>query len=133
MRVTAQREALLSSVWRLRHATADSLVDDAARGATSVDLSTVYRALEALERIGLVRHTHLGSGPPTYHLAAASDHLHLQCNTCGRIISLEGEAAEPFAAAVRHRTGFAADLTHGAIYGQCERCRAEQPDEGDVG
>jgi Fur family ferric uptake transcriptional regulator len=90
-----------------------------------VNLSTVYRGLEALEQVGLVRHTHLGAGGSTYHLAAASDHLHLQCNNCGRIISLEQSAAESFAALVRDRTGFLADLTHGAIYGQCADCVAD--------
>jgi Fur family ferric uptake transcriptional regulator len=124
LRVTPQREALLASVWRLRHATAESLVADLADSGTAVNLSTVYRGLEALEGIGLVRHAHLGAGAPTYHLAAASDHLHLQCNTCGRIISVEAEAAEQFAAQVRQRTGFTADLTHGAIYGQCAQCLA---------
>jgi Fur family ferric uptake transcriptional regulator len=127
MRVTSQREALLASVWRLRHATADSLVTDLADSDTSVNLSTVYRGLDALERIGLVRHAHLGSGGPTYHLAAASHHLHLQCNGCGRIISLDVSAAEPFADAVHQQTGFRADFSHAAIYGRCAECLVAAP------
>lgn len=122
MRVTPQREALLASVWRLRHATADTLVTDLAQADASVNLSTVYRGLEALERIGLVRHAHLGAGTPTYHISAAAPHLHLQCNACGRVISMELAATADFAALVQERTGFEADLAHGAIYGRCREC-----------
>ena len=122
MRVTPQREALLASVWRLRHATADTLVADLARADASVNLSTVYRGLEALERIGLVRHAHLGAGTPTYHISDAAGHLHLQCNACGRVISMDLAAADDFAALLQRRTGFEADLAHGAIYGRCREC-----------
>ncbi len=122
MRVTPQREALMASVWRLRHATADSLVADLAGADASVNLSTVYRGLDVLERIGLVRHAHLGSGTPTYHIATASHHVHLQCNDCGRVSSIAVAEAAQFISEVRSRTGFEADLTHAAIYGRCREC-----------
>jgi Fur family ferric uptake transcriptional regulator len=121
-RVTPQREALLAAVWRLRHATAESLAAELARSDDSVSLSTVYRGLEALEAIGLVRHAHLGAGGPTYHIAAEAHHIHLQCNTCGRVISLATSVADGFVAAIAQRTGFAADVTHAAVYGRCAQC-----------
>ena len=37
----------------------------------SSDLASVYRNLETLERVGLVRHFHLGHGPGLYALAEA--------------------------------------------------------------
>lgn len=122
MRVTPQREALLATVWAQRHATPESIAA-ALAGSGAPNVSTVYRGLEALERIGLIRHAHLGSGSPTYHLAQDSTHLHLQCNSCGSVMSLPMSVADSFTAAVAEATGFAADLTHAAVYGTCADCQ----------
>lgn len=122
MRVTPQREALLAAVWRLRHATAESLQAELAGTDDAVNLSTVYRGLDALERIGLVRHTHLGTGSPTYHISAESPHIHLQCNTCGEVMSIPAADAGSFLEQIEAATGFVADITHAAIYGTCADC-----------
>lgn len=122
LRVTPQREAVLAAVWRQRHATADSLVAELAAADSAVNLSTVYRSLEALEQIGLVRHAHLGAGSPTYHIAVEHPHLHLQCRSCGRLQSLPVEAAASFAGEIERETGFLADFTHAAIHGTCAEC-----------
>ena len=37
--------------------------------AAGVNITTVYRTLELLEELGLVTHTHLSHGSPTYHAA----------------------------------------------------------------
>jgi len=134
MRVTPQREALLAAAWRLGHATAESLVVELARNDSSVNSSTVYRALEALERIGLVRHAHLGATGPTYHIAVESPHIHLHCNSCGRILSVGVAEADAFVRQLLARTGFEADITHAAIFGRCRDCLvAASANGGDDG
>jgi len=122
MRVTPQREALLAAIWRSSHATAESLVADLDGSDDAVNTSTVYRSLDAMERIGLVRHAHLGTGGPTYHIAVESPHIHLQCNLCGKVSSLDAAAAQAFVARLAESTGFEADVTHAAIYGRCAEC-----------
>ena len=62
LRVTAQREQVLAAVRRLGHATPEEI----AASAGQVDPATVYRTLELLEELGLVGHTHLGHGAPSY-------------------------------------------------------------------
>lgn len=128
MRVTPQREALLAAVWRLRHATAESLVAELARADAAVNLSTVYRGLEALQSIGLVRHAHLGAGGPTYHIAVESPHVHLRCDGCGGVFSVSPLLAQPFVDAIAGQTGFAADITHAAVHGRCRACRSLSDD-----
>jgi Fur family ferric uptake transcriptional regulator len=125
LRVTVQRQDLLAAVWRLRHATPERLVADLGAAGSPMSLSTVYRGLEALEAIGLVRHAHLGGVGPTYHIAVESPHLHLRCNGCRQVTSLPPEVAGGFVAEVAQRTGFTVDITHGAVYGICAAC-AEQ-------
>ena len=48
-----------------------------------MNITTIYRTLDLLDRIGLVRHTHLGHGAPTYS-AHEHEHVHLVCHQCGR-------------------------------------------------
>ena len=50
-----------------------------------IHLSTIYRNLEELERLGVVVHSHFGHGPATYHLAS-SVHGHFVCEQCGTLI-----------------------------------------------
>ncbi len=57
------------------------------REAPEVALSTIYRNLEELERMGVIVHAHLGHGPTTYHLAKDADG-HLVCEKCGAMIEV---------------------------------------------
>ena len=91
-RLTSQRERVLAAVGRLGHATPEEIVDAvAADGADAVSASTVYRALEALQELGLVGHTHVDHRAPSYHLAEHATHLHVVCRACGWV----GEAPCP--------------------------------------
>src|SRR5438270_13307235 len=81
MRMTPQRESVMAAVTQLVHATPDQVAD----AVPGVDLTTVYRTLETLEHIGLLAHTHLGHGAPSYRLAA-DDHVHVICHRCSSVI-----------------------------------------------
>ena len=50
----------------------------------AVNVSTVYRTLELLEELGLVRHAHISDRAPTYHSTTAPEHVHLVCRDCQR-------------------------------------------------
>src|ERR1700722_6098745 len=54
------------------HHSAEDLAALVQARAPDVHLSTIYRNLEELERLGVVVHSHLGHGPSTYHLAASA-------------------------------------------------------------
>ena len=53
------------------------------RQSQAVNISTVYRTLELLEELGLVRHAHLSDRAPTYHSTTEPEHVHLVCRDCG--------------------------------------------------
>ena len=63
-RVTPQRQLVLAAVTKLEHATPEEIWADVQQTASGVNISTIYRALELLEQLGLVTHTHLGHGAP---------------------------------------------------------------------
>src|SRR6202161_2172109 len=104
-RVTPQRQLVLEAVTKLEHATPEEICADVQQTARGVNISTIYRALELLEQLGLVTHTHLGHGAPRYHLAAEAEHVHLVCAGCGRITELAPEAARPLVKALDEEYG----------------------------
>ena len=121
-RLTPQRELVLDAVVRLEHGTPDEICAEVQRSAGGVNISTIYRTLELLEELGLVTHTHLGHGAPTYHAASGADHLHLVCRVCGEVIETEVEVADAFVRRLAEQHGFETDVAHFAIYGRCQGC-----------
>ncbi|CCH78235.1 putative iron uptake regulatory protein [Nostocoides japonicum T1-X7] len=124
MRLTRQRERVMSVLAQCEHATPEQIHERVtADGGPEVSLSTVYRCLEALEDLGVVRHTHLDHRAPSYQLAGHADHVHLVCNDCGSVSEFPLDLAGSLVHAVDEQTGFAVDLTHVALHGSCARCR----------
>lgn len=122
LRLTPQRELVLSAVRALGHATAEDVVEKVRQTHPGINLSTVYRNLETLENVGLVVHTHLGHGGATYHAAAELTHLHLVCSICGCIGDAPIESAANFVNTLFDDYGFKTDVSHFAIYGTCSDC-----------
>ncbi|MBW8485338.1 Fur family transcriptional regulator [Actinomadura parmotrematis] len=121
-RVTPQRQLVLEAVTNLEHATPEEICTEVQRTAQGVNISTIYRTLELLEELGLVRHAHLGHGPPNYHLAAEAEHIHLVCRACGRAEDADPKAAASLAETLHGRSGFVTDVHHLTVYGRCRDC-----------
>ena len=95
-RLTPQRELILGAVHELGHATPDEVLAHVRERASSVNISTVYRTLEVLEELGLVKHAHLSDRAPTYHSVGGHEHFHLVCRNCHRVISVDVDVASEF-------------------------------------
>ncbi len=122
-RMTLQRTLILEALARARHhTTAEEIARYVRARHPEVDPSTVYRNLEALERIGAVTHTHIDGRVTRWHRADVERHGHLVCRECGREEEVELGSLEPFARKLRADHGFRADLAHSAILGVCSRC-----------
>jgi Fur family transcriptional regulator, ferric uptake regulator len=88
----------------------------------ALDLASVYRNLETLEAVGLVRHLHLGHGASRYVLTGLGDDGWATCEGCGRHERLARDKAAQLRAAVRGATGFEACFSHFPIVGLCRDC-----------
>jgi len=87
-----------------------------------VNISTVYRTLELLKRLGLVTETDLGGGRVRYHPAEKGHHHHLVCQKCGKIIDLDESVLSSLKSMLFREYKFSADLRHLAIFGRCANC-----------
>jgi Fur family ferric uptake transcriptional regulator len=128
-RLTPQRELILEAVNTLGHATPDEVLAEVRRHSSAVNASTIYRTLEVLEELGLVRHAHLSDRAPTYHSVTGHEHFHLVCRNCQQVVSVEPTVAAPLTARLRDDFGFQVDVGHLTIFGRCTTC--EQSDTRD--
>src|SRR5215218_2910768 len=111
MRVSSTRRVLLERLFRAPQPLAGAL-----------DLASVYRNLDALEAVGLVRHVHVGHGPGLYALAGRREGGYAACERCGRHAALARSELAAVHAAVLRATGFTSDFSHSPIVGLCPDC-----------
>ncbi|HEX2419002.1 MAG TPA: Fur family transcriptional regulator [Micromonosporaceae bacterium] len=128
LRLTAQRQLVLDAVRSRGHATPEQIHATVRRTAAGVNITTVYRTLELLEDLGLVTHTHLSHGAPTYHAAGDKSHVHLVCHQCGTVDEAPRELLEPLARKLEEERSFLMDIGHVALFGLCSQCGDCEPD-----
>lgn len=124
LRLTASRQLVLQAVGELGHATPEQVHAKVAETAAGVNITTVYRSLELLEELGLVTHTHLSHGAPTYHAVGADQHVHLVCRSCGRLFEVPRSVLAELSGTLEHEHGFLIDIGHVALFGVCAECHA---------
>jgi len=122
-RVTTSRRIILETLFEAEgHLTAEELAAAVQGRAPDVHMSTIYRNLDELQRLGVVLHSHLGHGPATYQLAANA-HAHFICEECGAMVEAPIDLFKGLSRTVKTQLGFAIDPRHFAILGRCSNCR----------
>ena len=124
MRMTPQRQLVLEAVRDLQHATPERICEYVQRSAPAVNITTIYRTLDLLEGLDLVRHIHLGHGAPSYS-TQPHEHVHLVCHRCGDIAEIPTDELTALTAQLQDHFGFELDPSHLAMSGRCGRCAAE--------
>lgn len=128
LRMTPQRQLILEAIEALEgHVSAESVHAQVVRQFPQVNISTVYRTLDLLEELGLVRHTHFDDGIAQYHLSEVALHQHLVCRGCGSERELDVSILQPLGRKLLSDYGFRVDLAHFALIGWCANCRDQAP------
>lgn len=121
-RATTSRRVLLKCLFDDGpHRTAEELALEVQSVAPDVHLSTIYRNLDELERLGVVVHAHLGHGPATYHLASET-HGHLVCEVCDAAVEAPEDFFFELMDAAAREYDFVIDPRHFAVLGRCAAC-----------
>jgi Fur family transcriptional regulator, ferric uptake regulator len=92
-----------------------------ARGL-SADYSSVFRAVNWLERQGIIGQVSLGDSRVHYEIAGRH-HDHVRCDECGAVSSLPDCLLKRTEARVEKGTGFAVTGHHLVFSGLCPACR----------
>jgi Fur family transcriptional regulator, ferric uptake regulator len=126
LRWTPQRRVLVEVLSKTDgHVTGSELVERCRAVDPATIPSTVYRTLDVLEELGLVRHGHGADGREEFHVLPDAEHGHLHCGRCGSTSELTAAEADRLLAALRTERGFVADLSHVTIVGRCAGCAPE--------
>jgi Fur family ferric uptake transcriptional regulator len=107
------------------HITGAELVERCREQDPEVTPSTVYRTLDVLEDIGLIRHAHGLDGREEFHIRPAREHGHLHCSVCHQAWEIGAEEVAELAADLERNRGFRMDLGHLSVVGICRDCREE--------
>jgi len=122
-RLTPQRMLIVSIIHDSKgHVTAEGIHERVKEQYPYVDISTVYRTLQLLKKLGIVSETDLGGGRVQYELADRQQHHHLVCRSCGKTAGVDDKLFDPLRAALYGQYGFEADMRHFAVFGLCRDC-----------
>ena len=123
MRLSSARRLVLEALFAAdRPITAEAIAAGLDGTLPTSDAASVYRNLEALETVGLVRHVHLGHGPGLYALAGEREREYLTCERCGAYEVVDPDALDEVRAVLRRRFGWEARFAHFPIVGLCSEC-----------
>ncbi len=123
-RLTPQRLMILAAIESSNeHISAEEIYAEVTAKYPNVNISTVYRTLELLKKLGMVYEIDLGEGRIRYHAEASGHHHHLVCRGCGQVIDIKESILSSLRDILFHDYGFQAELKHVGIFGLCEKCR----------
>ena len=89
-RLTPQRHLILSVIQEANeHLSIEQISERLQQLHPNISLSTVYRTLELLRELGLVRENRLPGRQPRYESASGNAHHHLVCRRCHAVLHLD--------------------------------------------
>jgi Fur family ferric uptake transcriptional regulator len=124
-RSSEPRSAVIDVLDRQECVRTPRAINDALRqGGRDIGIATVYRALELLHGMGLLRRLDVGDGPALYEPVDPSGehHHHLVCERCGRVGAFEDEQLERAIGRLARRLDYEVGGHEVVLRGACPRC-----------
>ncbi|MEZ4515733.1 MAG: Fur family transcriptional regulator [Chloroflexota bacterium] len=122
-RLTESRRVILEAlVTSGGHLTADGLVEVVNKDSPNVGRMTVYRTLDLLCNLGLLRAVYQGTGAAHFILMHDGHHHHLICSQCERVIEFDECVAGEMTESINERFGFQVQGHLLEFYGLCSDC-----------
>jgi len=127
LRFTSQRALILEIIRRGGgHLDADEVYQRARKKQPRLSLSTVYRTLHRLKELNLIEELRLDEAHRHYEMKPSTEHYHLVCLGCGRVVEFQ----YPLARSVKRRVSEARDfeITGSEIRmtGYCPACQEQK-------
>ncbi|MBK8988870.1 MAG: transcriptional repressor [Chloroflexi bacterium] len=123
-RLTASRQAILAALVACGgHISADDLVERVHQDSPNVGRMTVYRTLDLLCQLNLIRPIYQGTGAAHFVLLHHGHHHHLICGACDKVIEFDDCVLAEIEKVVGQRFRFDVQGHLLEFYGLCEECR----------
>ena len=132
-RLTLPRQTILKVLRQTaKHLSVEDIYLEVHKIYPGIGLTTVYRTLELLTRMGIVSKFDFGDGRSRYELASGEEkkhHHHLICTNCGRIIDYtdfigeEKKVLDRIEKRIAEKYNFKINSHQVHFYGLCAKCR----------
>ena len=124
LRNTAQRALILDIIRKGEgHLDADEVHRRAQKKQPRISLSTVYRTLQKLKGLGLVEELHFDEAHHHYEIKPPTEHHHLVCLGCGKIVEFQYPLARHVLKNVPEAAGFEITGSEVRMTGYCSDCQ----------
>ncbi|HCO70485.1 Fur family transcriptional regulator [Mesotoga sp.] len=127
-RMTAQREYVLRFFLEAEtdHLSADEVYQKVQGRKFSISKATVYRTIELLVEIGLLRKIIFRDGIVRYEPVKKGEHHHhhIICVNCGTVVEFHLDNLEKLEELVKSKTGYTIDDHQLKFYGLCPKCQS---------
>ncbi|MBT3233309.1 MAG: transcriptional repressor [Calditrichaeota bacterium] len=121
-RMTKQRKIIVDVLKKSNdHPTADLIYQKVRRKLPRISLGTVYRNLEILEQIGMIRKIN-SDGTRMRFEFSSEEHNHIRCTECGSIEDLKIDCAPPLGN-ISEESGYEVIGCDQEYYGICPSCQ----------
>jgi Fur family ferric uptake transcriptional regulator len=125
--LTYQRRLLLDMLSDSEgHLNAKELYRRAIERDESISQATVYRSLNLFKELGLIDEMRLGGLRCYYETKQASDHQHLICQGCGKILEFQTPHFQKLIEAVWREHGFKVTKAELYLEGYCQECEDKE-------
>ena len=119
-KISAQAQMVLAVLSETRcHLTAEEIL----ASLDNIGTATVYRSLDHLTELGLIRRLSLGKKSAVYEYAR-SNHMHFVCNRCGYVYDIQADLSgmiQEAAKCCNHESQWCEVTAHGI----CDACSKE--------
>ena len=129
---TAQRRLLLELLGEADgHIDAKELYRRANVRDESISPATVYRSLNLFKELGLIEERRLGKVRCYYEIKHSSEHQHMICQGCGRVLEFKTPLVKELVDAIQKEHDFRVTKAELYLEGYCEQCH-EKSDSANI-
>lgn len=130
LKLTTQRRAVLEVLLNRHgeHLTTEEIYDYVKQFCPEIGLATVYRTVQLMEDMKIIRKLNFDDGCSRYEIASnTSDHYHhhLICENCGKVIEVEEDLLDNLEDKIQNKFGFMIKDHILKFFGICKECKSK--------